>query len=253
MKLFMLLLLFATAPLSAAYMLLPNFADAFEPDLAEVPLCDPHIAQKFEALKKSDPRILIEMPELENMLYSQFISQKQATKYIYLLKAALKNIPALAEMVLLAPISHEYCKRALIWAIHTGHNAITEIIGKSGMVTEEDYSTILRRLIKDDRLKNDKQCAHILKAAVTGYAKENIHERYENGFTPLHEAARCDNIIAMQVLVQNGADITARTNDGKTVLDMAQEYKSTDVICWILNLNFSQALKRFNDLRIKSI
>ena len=54
-----------------------------------------------------------------------------------------------------------------------------------------------------------------------------INKRDENGWTPLHEAVRDGNIDVIELLLERGADINARTgpnHDGPTALYLAMEH-----------------------------
>jgi ankyrin repeat protein len=44
----------------------------------------------------------------------------------------------------------------------------------------------------------------------------------ERGWTPLHAAARFDNVLLAEILIKEGAKIMPRDNTGKTPLDYAE-------------------------------
>jgi ankyrin repeat protein len=48
----------------------------------------------------------------------------------------------------------------------------------------------------------------------------NINQQDERGYTPLHEAAALNEEEAVKLLVERGAAINAKTNEGRTVLDI---------------------------------
>jgi prolyl 4-hydroxylase len=52
--------------------------------------------------------------------------------------------------------------------------------------------------------------------------KELIHAQDENGWTPLHEAARSGSVEAVKLLVENGADMNVKTRNGETALYIAE-------------------------------
>jgi len=50
-----------------------------------------------------------------------------------------------------------------------------------------------------------------------------LHESDDNGWHPLHFAVRSGRYEAVKFLVENGADIKHRTNDGSTAMGIAKE------------------------------
>jgi prolyl 4-hydroxylase len=58
--------------------------------------------------------------------------------------------------------------------------------------------------------------------------EELVHAKDQNGWTPLHEAARTGSIDAIELLVMNGADVNAKTVAGETVLYLAQSTHGVD-------------------------
>ncbi len=48
-----------------------------------------------------------------------------------------------------------------------------------------------------------------------------VHAKDENGWTPLHEAARAGSIEAVKMLIEKGADVNAKTGYGQTALYLA--------------------------------
>jgi len=54
-----------------------------------------------------------------------------------------------------------------------------------------------------------------------------IEDSDKNGWTPLHEAARKGNPTILELLLQEGADASKMTNDGKTALDVARIFFKT--------------------------
>lgn len=69
---------------------------------------------------------------------------------------------------------------------------------------------------------------------LTTIARKNrraLHAKDENGWQPIHEAARAGNKDVIQLLVKHGADINARTGTtgrGMSVLNLAVEYLDSD-------------------------
>ena len=59
---------------------------------------------------------------------------------------------------------------------------------------------------------------------------EMIHEHDNNGWLPIHEAARGGHHEIVKVLVDNGVDINERTDfgEGQSVLNLAYDYHEED-------------------------
>merc|ERR1711862_209305 len=51
-----------------------------------------------------------------------------------------------------------------------------------------------------------------------------LDEEDSNGWSLLHEAARIGNIDMISFLTEIGADVTAKTRDGRSVLDIAHHF-----------------------------
>lgn len=60
-------------------------------------------------------------------------------------------------------------------------------------------------------------------------AGAEVNVKQENGITPLHSAAHNGNIELLIVLLEAGAEITARTEEGKTPSDIAAEQGYNDI------------------------
>ena len=76
-------------------------------------------------------------------------------------------------------------------------------------------------------------------AAANGHVKQvedilnnqkdiDIHKRDENGWQAIHEAVRNGNIDIVKLLTSHGADLTAKTNNGGTVMWWAKQSHSDD-------------------------
>jgi prolyl 4-hydroxylase len=81
-------------------------------------------------------------------------------------------------------------------------------------------STSVHDAAKEGNVKIVK--AHIKKK------KEVVNERDANGWTPLHEGARGGHLEVVKLLVENGADVSARTIDGGTALWWAKQVNGAD-------------------------
>jgi len=53
--------------------------------------------------------------------------------------------------------------------------------------------------------------------------RELLNVKDINGWTPLHEAARNGNVVVVSFLVENGADVLAKTVDGDTARDLLHD------------------------------
>jgi ankyrin repeat protein len=71
-------------------------------------------------------------------------------------------------------------------------------------------------------------CLEIVKLLLAEGASPNIKQ--QNEITPLHSAAHNANVAIARLLIEHGADRTAITSDGKSVMDMAQESGARDII-----------------------
>lgn len=56
---------------------------------------------------------------------------------------------------------------------------------------------------------------------------------YQGGLTPVLEAAASGNIPILEVLVAHGGDLTSQTEQGKTALSLAEEYKHPEAVEWL--------------------
>lgn len=53
--------------------------------------------------------------------------------------------------------------------------------------------------------------------------RELLNAKDENGWTPLHEAARNGHVLIVSFLVENGADVFAKTNEGEAARDLIHD------------------------------
>lgn len=51
----------------------------------------------------------------------------------------------------------------------------------------------------------------------------NVHQKDEDGFTPLHAVAEFDHLPVITLLLEEGANLNEIDNDGKTPLDLAKD------------------------------
>jgi hypothetical protein len=58
----------------------------------------------------------------------------------------------------------------------------------------------------------------------------DVNAKNNDGWTPLHDAAGHDHVDFARLLVENGADVNAKNNDGKTPIDIAREKGHNDIV-----------------------
>ena len=75
--------------------------------------------------------------------------------------------------------------------------------------------------------------AEIVKWLVSNGA--NVNYRYGPGYFPLLEAAANGHLEIVKTLVENGADAAAKSNDGKSALQLAEERKHSAVAEFLRN------------------
>ena len=63
--------------------------------------------------------------------------------------------------------------------------------------------------------------SRIVKMLLDLGADPNLRE--QGGFTPLHVAAQNDDVETIRFLLLGGADLTLKSEDGKTALDLAMD------------------------------
>lgn len=75
----------------------------------------------------------------------------------------------------------------------------------------------LHELILQHGISHDDSLLDIAKKMIENGTDINISDEY--GVTPLHVATQTENMIAYRFLIQNGADVHARTKSGETISD----------------------------------
>jgi ankyrin repeat protein len=56
----------------------------------------------------------------------------------------------------------------------------------------------------------------------------DVNAKDDNGWTPLHAAAREGHKEIVELLIANGADVNAKDEDDRTALDWAIKHKQTE-------------------------
>jgi ankyrin repeat protein len=57
-----------------------------------------------------------------------------------------------------------------------------------------------------------------------------VNTRASSDFTPLHESAASGRLEFATLLLEHGADVNAKTAEGKTPLDYAREHDRTEMV-----------------------
>ncbi len=87
----------------------------------------------------------------------------------------------------------------------------------------------------------------VIKALEAG---EDVNKKDESGNTPLYYAVDDGGLIeTAQLLIGKGADVNARTNEGKTLLDMAIDWDPDDDDCEIGDLLRRHGAKTSEEIR----
>ena len=55
-----------------------------------------------------------------------------------------------------------------------------------------------------------------------------VHAADENGWLPLHESAVGSSEAIVELLIERGSNVNAKTKDGRTALQLAKHYKGVD-------------------------
>ncbi len=82
----------------------------------------------------------------------------------------------------------------------------------------------------------------LAKALIFHDADVNV-QSFIHGETPLHEAAFTGNLDIVELLLQHGADLTAKTYVDATALDMAEIQGHEDIATLIRNWNYIPDIK----------
>ena len=80
-----------------------------------------------------------------------------------------------------------------------------------------------------------KQLGELLRDFVPGEGEDIVNARDENGWMPLHEAARGGHLDVVKYLFANGADLNSESNGG-TALEIARQSQKADVISYLVSM-----------------
>jgi ankyrin repeat protein len=107
-------------------------------------------------------------------------------------------------------------------------------------------------LIADEATRRD-----VMRSAIIGGSLEMVRtlqsrgiplvlSANQNGATPVHSLASNPNAVDMiELLVRNGADLNARTNNGRSAYNIAEEAGNRDVVALLLKLGASPEPQKF--------
>lgn len=70
---------------------------------------------------------------------------------------------------------------------------------------------------------------HIPDSAIEEVNKEEINKADKDGYTPLMDASKKGHIEKIRWLLEHGADVNIKDNEGKTALDIAQTKGFTEI------------------------
>ena len=126
----------------------------------------------------------------------------------------------------------------LMWAcIYNYVDSVSLLLanGANPNLKAKDGSTALHNTISTGVVKQEKKerQQEILKLLIEKGAEVNIRDKIV-GKTPLHKAARYGRVDLCQILVDNGADVNARTTAGTTPLHWAAEEGYYKVVQFLL-------------------
>ncbi|CAF0802674.1 unnamed protein product [Rotaria sordida] len=126
---------------------------------------------------------------------------------------------------------------ALHEASYFGHDDIVRLLIKAGahvLARDTDGATALHKAAASNRPST------LLILITEGFA--DYEERnYTNHWVPLHEAAFHNSTACVQVLLDCGAPLRPRTDQGKTPLELAEEVKSDESISLLREYKISPA------------
>jgi ankyrin repeat protein len=60
----------------------------------------------------------------------------------------------------------------------------------------------------------------------------DVRMKKDDGYTPLHYAAKSGNISLVKLLLERGADVREKDNKGRTAREVARNSGQLDVVAW---------------------
>ncbi|KAJ8674380.1 hypothetical protein QAD02_005642 [Eretmocerus hayati] len=115
-------------------------------------------------------------------------------------------------------------KTALYLAAQNGHTEIVDFLLKKGAVVDGPLVSVGLTPLMIAASKGHGDCVDLL---VKGKAKVNVSAA---GITPLHAAARCDNVKSVRVLLDHGAKVHCKDDWGYTPLSTAIVCKQKEIV-----------------------
>jgi len=183
----------------------------------------------FEAIKKGS------IPEIENILRLNFISNqdsKNSDGNNPLHYAVSLNKTEVVNFLLenfadpnVAQTNNGWT--SLHFAVAQNNQQMTALLldfGASPAIVDKNGNTPLCLAI-DDADSNDKVGMILL--LLGSWANPN--QRCEGGELPLHKAIKSNDMYACRLLVENGADINLKNNDGLSAVEVAKQHHNTEL------------------------
>ncbi|CAF1381262.1 unnamed protein product [Adineta steineri] len=136
-----------------------------------------------------------------------------------------------------------YGSTALHEASYYGHDNIVRLLIKAGgniRIRDANGSTALHRAAAGNRPST---LLILINEGLLDYEERN----YKNYWVPLHEAAFHNSTACVQVLLDCGAPLRPRTNEGKTPLQLAEENQCIESILILRQYKTSLAKSSRND------
>jgi len=205
----------------------------------------------FEAIKKGS------IPEIENILRLNFISNqdsKNSDGNNPLHYAVSLNKTEVVNFLLenfadpnVAQTNNGWT--SLHFAVAQNNQQMTALLldfGASPAIVDKNGNTPLCLAI-DDADSNDKVGMILL--LLGSWANPN--QRCEGGELPLHKAIKSNDMYACRLLVENGADINLKNNDGLSAVEVAKQHHNTALANEITRVYDGAVTKKQDALKVE--
>jgi len=78
---------------------------------------------------------------------------------------------------------------------------------------------------------------------IAGWSKSNLLDRDENGWAPIHEATRANNVKVIEFLLYHGEDVFMRVCTGDTALELAYRFQKKEAIEYLSRIEFETKIR----------
>ncbi|MDR1385311.1 MAG: ankyrin repeat domain-containing protein [Planctomycetaceae bacterium] len=92
--------------------------------------------------------------------------------------------------------------------------------------------------------------ARYCEALINSFFGTNVNAKYKDGMTPLHLAVKVGNAEICNVLIDAGADLGTKNNDGKTPLDLLLE---NNKVAKLVSQHIDQKIKHMSKEQFEKI